>query len=312
MLLGADVTLAELFNALGPAQALAKLSTDFAAMRALNGTSVRLFVNLPDIIPTPSAPPNATFLALLVDTVAVAAASGLAVDLTGSTFERQAVADDWRAASDAAMLAARASFWAAAAAALRGKPGVRNFNLVNEPFTPWEDFTRDVVTGCIPVVRPNNATSTFCYLHPVFRFATGAWTAAMQAAFPTPALLKRHWPDFPRPGETWGALAIPKQGNASDDRRPDYLQFMLNATEQWCGALAGAIRGADPGRLVTVGVQFGSEADTLTPVACGGIVDFLSVHLYPRGDIGTAAGLEAYFKARLDLLPKGLAKNVTW
>lgn len=310
---GADVTLKELFDDLGAPAALAKLSTDFSAMAAqYNGTAVRLFVNLPDIIPTPLASPNATFLALLASAVDAAAAAGLSVDLTGSTFERQDVAAAWREASDKDMLASRAAFWGAAAAALKGRPGVRNFNLINEPFVPWGDFTKDVVTGCIPLVRPNNATSTFCYLHPVFRFATAAWTRAMHARFPTPALLRAHWPDFPRPGETWGALAIPHQGNASDARRPDFLTFAGEETGAWCAALAGAIRSQDPVRLVSVGVQFGSYPDTLTSGACSSVLDFFSVHLYPRGDLATPQALEAYFTDTLNLLPPDLGRNVTW
>ncbi len=52
---GRDVTLGELFSALGAAAALAKLRADFSAMRALNGSAVRLFVNLPDLVTPPSA-----------------------------------------------------------------------------------------------------------------------------------------------------------------------------------------------------------------------------------------------------------------
>lgn len=311
---GADVTLRELLDTLGPAAGLAKLTADFVAMRAFNGTSVRLFVNLPDVVPVPSPPAlNASFLALLSSVVDAAGAAGLSVDLTGSTFERQGVTPDWISASDEALLAARAAFWGGVAAALKGHAAVRNFNLVNEPFVPWGDFTTEVVTGCLPVVRPNNATSTFCYLHPVFRHATLQWTRAMHALYPTPALLAAHWRDYPRPGESWAALAIPAQGNTSDARRPDYLSFARNETTAWCATLAGAIRGADPSRLVTVGIQFGSVGpDTLTAGACSASIDFFSVHLYPRGDFATPAALEGYFQQRLDLLPPDIDKAVTW
>jgi hypothetical protein len=316
---GVDVTLKELFDVLGPDAALSKLSSDFQAMHALNGTSVRLFVNLPDLVLPPpyaaSAPINATFLALLVSACDAAGGAGLTVDLTGSTFERQDMEgmDAWRAASDEDLLSARAAFWAAAAAALKGHPWVRNFNLVNEPFVVWDDFLHEVVTGCIPVVRPNNATSTFCYLHPVFRHATLQWTRAMHALFPTPSMLAAHWKDYPLPGETFNALAIPAPSATDSCRRKDYTSFLFNKTSEWCSTLAGAIRAADPARLVTVGIQFGSTMpDTLTAQACKDSLDFFSVHLYPRGDFPTPAALQQYFVGRLDLLPTGTSKAVTW
>ena len=243
----------------------------------------------------------------------VAGACRLTVDLTGSTFERQYVDAAWLAASDAALLDARVSFWGAVAGTLRGNTHVRNMNLVNEPFVPWADFLDDVVTGCLPVVRPSNASSTFCYLHPVFRFATRAWTAATHARFPTPEALHAHWPDFPRAGETWDALVIPSPWAPGDNRRADDIDFTRNETKVWCATLAAAVRGADPTRLVTVGIQFGAEGpDTLTASACSDSLDFFSVHIYPRADFSTPHALEAYFTDRLDLLPHAAARNVTW
>ena len=344
---GRDVTLGELFSALGAAAALAKLRADFSAMRALNGSAVRLFVNLPDLVSPPPLPAvNATFLGHLVSAVGAAAAAGLRVDLTGSTFERQAAAPAWNASSDEALLAARVLFWRAAAGALRGAPGVLNFNLVNEPFVPWGDFLHDVVTGCLPVARPSGARSTFCYLHPVFRHATAAWTRAVHALFPTPAALRAHWPDFPLPGEAFGALAIPRAGDAASCRFADYSAFAFNETRRWCAALAGAIRAEDPARRITVGVQFGGEGpDALTSRACADSVDFFSVHvravggprprpqprpalmarppsptfpaprapqIYPRSDFSSPQALEGYFTDRLNLLPENVTKNVTW
>lgn len=310
----------ELFDTLGPQKALSKLSTDFSTMHRLNGTSVRLFVNLPDLV---SPPPyaaggpsiNTSFLSLLVAACDAAGASGVSVDLTGSTFERQDAMgiEAWVASSDEDLLAARAAFWGAASAGLRGHPSVRNFNLVNEPFVVYQDFVHDVVTGCIPVVRPNNDTSTFCYLHPIFRHATRQWTQAMHAFFPTPAALGAHWRDYPLPGETFDALAIPGPQNTSSCRHADYQALLFNKTRDWCATLAGTIKGADPSRLVTVGIQFGSSfPDTLTARACAGSVDFFSIHLYPRGDFATASTLQDYFQQRLDILPQDLAMNVTW
>lgn len=177
---------------------------------------------------------------------------------------------------------------------------------------PWSNFLHDVVTGCIPVVRPSNATSTFCYLHPVFRHATLLWTRAVHARFPTPAALAAHWRDFPLPGESFDALLIPSASDPASCRYADYAAFTFNQTENWCAVLAGAIRAADPARLVTVGIQFGSVApDTLTARACASAVDFFSVHLYPRDDFSAPVDLERYFTARLDLLPP-VAMNVTW
>ena len=310
---GADVTLSELFSALGPAAALSKLSLDFRTMRALNGTSVRLFVNLPDLIaPPPSLSVNMTFMNLVVAACSAACDAGLTVDLTGSTFERQNVSFAWITANDDELLDARAAFWGAAAAALRGVPCVRNFNLVNEPFAPWEDFLADVVTGCIPVVRPDNSTSTFCYLHPLFRHATLLWTRALHNLFPTPDALSAHWSDYPLPGETFDSLRIPRRGDTRSCRYIDYSDFLFNQTSRWCSRLAAAIKSQDPSRLVTVGIQFGDDPDLLTAPACSGSVDFFSVHLYPSADYPTPDALQQFFVTRLNLLPEHLAMNVSW
>jgi len=315
---GRDVVLGGLYAALGPAAALAHVAADFAAMRALNGSSVRLMVDLPAVVrapPPPAGAPDvdAAFLGWLVGVCDAARGAALTVDLTGSTFvDRDAVAPAWHAADDAALLRARSAFWGALAGALRGHAAVRNFNLINEPYMPWADEPA-VVTGCIPLQRPNASTATtFCYLHPVLRRAAAAWTAAIEARFPTPALLAAHWPDFPRSGESWAQLAIPREGDAGDARHGEYAAFAARATGDFCAALAGAIRTADAARLVTIGIQMGAYPDRVTGAACAASVDFFSVHIYPEARLGTPAALEEYFVTTLDLLPPGVAKTVTW
>ena len=75
---GKDVTLKELFDVMGPDTALVKLLADFTAMHALNGTAVRLFVNLPDVIIPPLAI-NHSFVGLLVQVCDIAGAVGIKV-----------------------------------------------------------------------------------------------------------------------------------------------------------------------------------------------------------------------------------------
>ncbi len=60
------------------------LHADFAAMKSMGGTAVRLYASLDSILTSPTAV-NATALAALAHIVDVAAAEGLLVDLTGES-----------------------------------------------------------------------------------------------------------------------------------------------------------------------------------------------------------------------------------
>ena len=116
-------------------------------------------------------------------------------------------------------------------------------------------------------------------------------------------LLKAHWPDFPRRGESWAALTIPAPADLADPRRTEFLAFQYNATAQWCARLSAAIRAADPARRITVGVQSGPvDPDTVTASACAPYIDFFSIHLY-SSDANTSDALRAFFTQRLDALP---------
>jgi hypothetical protein len=307
---GLDLTLRELVDVLGLERALEKLSADFATMRALNGTAVRPLINLDDVIPTPDLVPNATFLAALVAIVECAASQGIAVDLTGSTFERPAVAPWLHALDDAGLDAARVAFWRAVALALRGRGDdqVVVFNLVNEPIVPAADVTDgSVVTGCIAV------RSNFCYLNYILRETTARFTDFMHESYATPEALATHWPDFPRPGETFERLALP--AGAADPRQPDFDSFSSVAMSRWCALLSGAIKEVDPARRVTVGVQMGAEPDLTTSLACEESVDFFSVHIYPQPAFETLAVLEEYYVSLLNTLPAqqaGGPRAVVW
>ena len=141
---------------------------------------------------------------------------------------------------------------------------------------------------------------------------SAAWTSAIETLYPTPLLLQKHWPDYPRPGENWSKLEIPNARNQTDPRRFEYSEFAANKTRDFCAVLANAIRAVDATRLVTIGIQMGSYPDHVTGVACADSLDFFSVHIYPEANCNTPAALEDYFVETLNLLPPNTSKTVTW
>ena len=114
----------------------AHLHADFAEMKSMNGTAVRLYASLDSILTSPTAV-NETALAALAHVVSIAEAEGLLVDLTGANVMRNPPGGPepsfwpfpaWLAnATDAELRTAQKTFWTACATQFKGSAAILDF-----------------------------------------------------------------------------------------------------------------------------------------------------------------------------------------
>ncbi|HOW70149.1 MAG TPA: hypothetical protein PKY77_06055 [Phycisphaerae bacterium] len=245
-----------------------KVARDLATMRAMGGNVARVFVATTDILDGPEkpSPEGLRKLGLLLDATR---RSGMRLILVGLANLRPDTAPAWlQKADDATMNVIQLTFWQTVARQCRGEPTVFAYDLQNEPAVPWND-TEPWVIGCFDMSGGQN----FCYVHYLCRQMAMQWTQYIHKRFTDQAALRRHWPDYPRSGESWTAIAIPKQ-DPKDPRYGEYFGLHAELMATWADRLAGAIRAEDPGHLITVGA--------LNPPAFARTVDFHSFHLYPE------------------------------
>jgi hypothetical protein len=246
-----------------------QVGRDLAAMRAMGGNVARVFVATADILDGPDQvnPEGLRRLDLLLD---AARGSDMRLILVGLANLRPATAPAWvQKADDETMRLAQVTFWRAVARRCRGEPAIFAYDLQNEPAVPWND-TDPWVIGCFDM----SGGQKFCYVHYLCRQMGLQWTQYIHRRFANEETLRRHWQDFPRPGESWAAIAIPKP-DAKDPRYGDYFGLHAELMAAWSDRLANVIRAEDPGHLITVGA--------LNPPAFARAVDFHCFHLYPDG-----------------------------
>jgi hypothetical protein len=213
-----------------------RVEADFAEMRRLGGTVVRVHLQFGMFMDAPDKP-NAAALARLGKLLALAEKEGLYLDLTGLGCYHKADVPAWYDALDErARWDAQAAFWAAVAGRCKPSPAILCYDLMNEPVVPGG------------------------------KRKPGDWLAG--------AFGGKHFVQF-----------------VTLDQRDRPRPAVARA---WVKHLAAAVRRADPGRLVTVGlVDWSLERPGLTsgfvPTEVAPELDFLAVHIYPeKGKIDAA------------------------
>lgn len=245
-----------------------QVGRDLAAMRAMGGNVARVFVATADILAAPEQV-NPEGLGRLDLLLKAARSSDMRLILVGLANLRPAAAPAWlQKADDDTVRRAEITFWRAVARHCRGEPAIFAYDLQNEPAVPWNNIEPWVI-GCFDM----SGGQRFCYVHYLCRQMSLQWTRHIHKRFASEETLRRRWPDYPRPGESWAAIAIPSR-EAKDPRYGDYLALHAALMATWSDRLAGVIRAEDPGHLVTVGA--------LNPPAFGRAVDFHCFHLYPE------------------------------
>lgn len=246
-----------------------QVGRDLAAMRAMGGNVARVFVATADILdgPEQANPEGLRRLDLLLD---AARSSEMRLILVGLSNLQPAAAPAWiQKADDATMQRAQVTFWRTVARRCREESAIFAYDLQNEPAVPWNDVEPWVI-GCFDM----SGGQKFCYVHYLCRQMGVQWTQYIHKRFSDEAALRKHWSDYPRPGESWTAIAIPKQ-DAKDPRFGEYFGLHAELMATWADRLASVIRAEDSGHLITVGA--------LNPPAFARAVDFHCLHLYPEG-----------------------------
>jgi hypothetical protein len=189
--------------------------------------------------------------------------------LTGLSLIRTADTPTWmQRASDETVERAEITFWRAVARRCRSERSVFAYDLQNEPAIHWRD-NESLVDGPLRAATGE----TYHYVHRHYRRIGRPWTRYIRRLFRRERALAAHWRGYPRRGETWSKIAVPKQ-TLRDPRYRDYVWFHRELLSAWALRLATTIRKADPNHLITVGA--------FDPEVMAHAVDFYSVHLYPK------------------------------
>jgi hypothetical protein len=255
-----------------------KIAADFAAMRRLGANTVRVFLPTGIFLKSPTQPDGKALRRLAV-LFRAAERNRLRLILTGLALIRAAEVPAWmRRASDETIERAEMTFWSALARRGRSETSIFAYDLQNEPAVHWSD-SPSLVDG--PLRAPTG--ESFYYVHRHYRRIRRRWTRHVHRRFGRENVLAAHWPDYPRRGETWSAIAPPRKSRR-DPRYRDYMLFHRQLLSAWALRLAMQIRQADPYHLITVGA--------FDPEVMADAVDFYSVHLYPKR-VGPGQGFVA-------------------
>jgi hypothetical protein len=232
-------------------------------------------------------------LANLDKLVALAGRLGLRLDLTGLAFYRRTAAPSWyRALDDEAMQQAQAAFWRAIAARFADEPAIFCFDLQNEPTITVED-TREIVGAPF--------ADGYHYVNLVGRDVSAQWARWIRDRYGNEARLRRHWPNFPLPGESFDRPALPTP--LDRERQADLVDFAHERARQWTRRLAAAIRAYDQRHLITIGMTswslpFDDIYSFFAPQVVGPELDFISLHLHLAGPDERRAQDEALLALR--------------
>jgi hypothetical protein len=145
------------------------------------------------------------------------------------------------------------------------------------------------------------------------------WNLHLQKKYRTAGALKQAWNLEEEP--TWGKIAAPSGKDALGSRELlEYQRFREDIADAWTHAQAVAIKQADPGALVTVGLIQWSVPTLLpagvrhyaafNPARQARLLDFLEIHFYPlaRGAYEYKAEDEVANLAYLESLVREAAK----
>jgi hypothetical protein len=239
---------------------------DFRHMRELGVNCVRVFLTLGSFFLEPDRlSPEA--LAKFDRFLTLAEEAGIYVHPTGP--------DHWEGLPDWAKgdryaaepyLKALEVFWSQFAARYRARPVIFAYDLLNEPEVPWST----------PTMRDR-------------------WTRWVIGRYGSVSAARKTWAatDAASAGETPDAPEPPAQDAPGSRWLLDYQRFREGLADTWTRRQVSAIRSADPGALVTVGlIQWSVPAllahpghySAFRPERQAQLLDFLEVHFYPLAD----------------------------
>jgi hypothetical protein len=269
-----------------------KIAEDFSAMRRLGANTVRVFLPTATFLKGATEPDNRALRRLAV-LFRAAERNRLRLIVTGLALMRAAAVPAWmQRASDEIIERAELTFWSALARRGRSEASIFAYDLQNEPAIHWSD-SPVLVDGRLRTPTGDS----FCYVHRHYRRIRRQWTRHVRRRFRRESALAGHWPDYPRKGETWSAIACPAKSRR-DPRYGDYIAFHGALLSTWAQRLAASIRQVDPHHLITVGA--------FDPLVMADAVDFYSLHLYPKqvaSDRRFTAVNRAAWQRRIEALP---------
>ena len=162
--------------------------------------------------------------------------------------------------ADEELVRAQEAFWTALSARYRGRGVIWAYDLLNEPEIRWDGASM-----------------------------RAKWNQWLEGTYKTSQALASAW-GVPAGTLTLGAVPIPEWNQSGPAVLRDYQRFRESVASEWTRRQAMAIRAADPGALVTVGLIQWSVPLNLAgswqyaafrPSALARWLDFLEVHFYP-------------------------------
>jgi len=198
------------------------------------------------------------------DFLALAEEAGLYVQPTGP--DHWEGTPEWARGdrlADERILAATVDFWRLFAARYRGRTAIMAYELLNEPEVAWDT----------PAMR-------------------GRWCSWLKGRYDQAEQATKEW-GLTLPARAFEDLPPPGKGAAPGKYVLDYQRCREDIADGWTRRQVEAIRAADPGALVTVGLIQWS-----VPVWLGGpgqysgfrpenqsrLLDLLEIHFYPLAD----------------------------
>jgi hypothetical protein len=270
----------------------AAIERDFRRMADLGANVVRVHLQFERFEPARGTTDEHALLKL-DQLVRLARRAHVRLDVTGLGHYRAAAIQPWFAAlDDDAMTDAEAVFWDAIARRYAADPTIFCWDLQNEPVVAYLD-TDDVVG------LPSASGMTFVNYH--FRHVEARWRRWVRERHPDEDALRRAWGDYPLPGESWAAVALP-QPVRDERRRADFLALMHALAHDWTHRMVAAIRASDRDHLVTIGflhwsLPFHDLYSAFSPIALADELDFVAVHVYPVEAEGNTDYVELVVRA---------------
>lgn len=231
---------------------------DFAKLRELGGNCVRVFLSFGSFYPEPGQL-SADGLAKFDRFLALAEEAGLYVHPTGP--------DHWEGLpawargdrlADEDVLRALEEFWRRFAARYRGRNVIFAYDLLNEPEVRWDT--------------------------PAMRAKWNAWLARQYGSAAEQAIA------WSATNVLWGNQPVPPRDARPSRELLDFQHCREAVAVEWTRRQVAAIKSADPGALVTVGlIQWSVPVgiagawhySAFRPEQQAPLLDFMEVHFYP-------------------------------
>src|SRR5262245_32065818 len=214
--------------------------------------------------------------------VGLARRLGLVLDVTGLAHYREEAIPAWfRALDDEEMMAVEAAFWKTIGARYPDEPTIFCYDLQNEPLVAFEDRPGQVVGK-----RVDDLRWAFTNFH--FQHLGRYWREWVHDHVGDERSLRSRWPEYPLSGESWNAPEMPKLPFGGGEQRwEDFIAFIHDLALRWTRRMTAAVRANDSEHLLTVGLVPWSVPfhptlySGFSPHLLRGVVDFISIHVYP-------------------------------